>query len=106
MPLINFLQKFQQNGVLANVNLSILEMTIEKLRAFTGHLLPLIDPINSIQLMNADEMLGEIYNPSMKNMDNGCAELLNTLMAMPTFLEARFIKCFMIMTVKDAIVYD
>jgi hypothetical protein len=51
-------------------------------------------------------MLGEIYNPSMKNMDNGCAELLNTLMAMPTFLEARFIKCFMIMTVKDAIVYD
>jgi hypothetical protein len=89
IPIVEFLQKLQQNSLLANVNLWIhLNSFFENLRIFMGQLLPLIGSINSIKLYNRGR--GELYGANNVRRNRECLQSANTLMAMATFLETRF----------------
>jgi hypothetical protein len=72
------MQKFQQNGLLDNVNLSFGELSSKDiLPTVLCHILPLINGINSIYVKNCAQLVDiydagnskEIYKMNMKMME-------------------------------------
>jgi hypothetical protein len=89
MSVFNFLEKFQQNSLLANVNLSISsQLYREHLLPFLANFLPLIDTINSINLSDFTQ-LGQINN-GCADID-GYAHMMMEMLARTRILEIRLV---------------
>jgi hypothetical protein len=71
------MQKFQQNGLLDNVNLGIWELKKDIFQPILCHLLPLINGIRAIDVMQSAQLVNfhdaenskEIYELNMKMLD-------------------------------------
>jgi hypothetical protein len=58
---LHFLQKFQQNGLFDNVNLCIWELPKDIYQPLLCHLLPLVNGIVSVEVMESAQLV-EIYD--------------------------------------------
>jgi hypothetical protein len=77
-PVINLLQKFQQNSLFGNVNLDICIAGGNTLLQTLSHILPSIDNINSIRGKTIAQFAG---------LDNANNEMAMTMLKMARFLD-------------------
>jgi hypothetical protein len=71
MFVLDFLKKFQQNSLLANVNLDLCHLTENVLLHIVTQILPLIDSINSINSGEIDLIKMAYKNNSNNNEEDG-----------------------------------
>jgi hypothetical protein len=86
MHVLKFIEKFQQNGLLDHVNLSIGDLCKDTHAPVLAHLLPLINDIISIEVAVSAQLL-DIYGN--ENNKDDISELNIKMMEKTRFLGAR-----------------